>query len=327
MQSEEKRDPFSEAHPFVNFSYFVIVLGIGMFCLHPVLLIIAYIAALSYSSWLNGIRKTASLNGKFVLPGMLVVALVNPTFNHYGVTLLFTLENGNSITLESIIYGLILALVFAVTINWFAIVNQVMTRDKIVYLFGRILPASSLILAMVFRFVPKFSAQAARIRLGQQSIGRSWEQASWLQKVKQGGTIFSILLTWSLENAIETADSMKARGYGLKGRSAFAVYRFDRRNSLLLCALLAAAAALVWLFWQQGLTAQYNPQLLVAGMTTSFTPRDVLALGLYTAAANLPLGLAGFEAWQWRRALRFAKTDLDLPTYFYGGTKRDTIED
>ena len=30
----------------------------------------------------------------------------------------------------------------------------------------------------------------------------------------------SIVVTWSMENAIETADSMKARGYGTKKRTA-----------------------------------------------------------------------------------------------------------
>ena len=34
-------------------------------------------------------------------------------------------------------------------------------------------------------------------------------------------TILSIMVTWCLENAIETADSMKSRGCGLPGRSAF----------------------------------------------------------------------------------------------------------
>ncbi|MBQ4316926.1 MAG: hypothetical protein IJC20_01635 [Clostridia bacterium] len=38
------------------------------------------------------------------------------------------------------------------------------------------------------------------------------------------------MITWSLENAIETADSMKSRGYGLKGRTAFSIYRFDERD-------------------------------------------------------------------------------------------------
>ena len=46
------------------------------------------------------------------------------------------------------------------------------------------------------------------------------------------------MLTWSLENAIETADSMKSRGYGLPGRTAFSIYRFDDRDKMALGWLL-----------------------------------------------------------------------------------------
>jgi energy-coupling factor transport system permease protein len=38
------------------------------------------------------------------------------------------------------------------------------------------------------------------------------------------------MITWALENAIESADSMKSRGYGLKNRTAFSIYRFDERD-------------------------------------------------------------------------------------------------
>ncbi len=49
------------------------------------------------------------------------------------------------------------------------------------------------------------------------------------------------MVTWSLENAIETADSMRARGYGLPGRTSFSIYRFDSRDSSALAWLVSAA--------------------------------------------------------------------------------------
>jgi energy-coupling factor transport system permease protein len=44
----------------------------------------------------------------------------------------------------------------AAVISWFSCYNAVMTSDKFVYLFGRVIPALSLILSMTLRFVPKF---------------------------------------------------------------------------------------------------------------------------------------------------------------------------
>ncbi len=52
----------------------------------------------------------------------------------------------------------------------------------------------------------------------------------------------SILVTWALENAIDTADSMKDRGYVLPGRTAFSIYRFDRRDKERCCTCCYVAA-------------------------------------------------------------------------------------
>ena len=61
----------------------------------------------------------------------------------------------------------------------------------------------------------------------QSCIGRDTKNGSVFRRVGNAVKIFSIMVTWSLENAIETADSMRSRGYGLPGRTAFSIYRFD----------------------------------------------------------------------------------------------------
>ena len=105
-----------------------------------------------------------------------------------------------------------------------------MTSDKFVYLFGRVIPALSLVLSMTLRFVPKFKAQIQVVSEAQRCVGRDVSNGSVLQRLRNGITILSIMVTWALENAIETADSMKSRGYGLPGRTAFSIYRFDSRD-------------------------------------------------------------------------------------------------
>ncbi len=88
----------------------------------------------------------------------------------------------------------------------------------------------SLVLSMTLRFVPKFKHQMDTVVEAQRSIGRDVSTGSLWQRTRTAITIFSILVTWALENAIETADSMKSRGYGLRGRTAFSIYRFDERD-------------------------------------------------------------------------------------------------
>jgi energy-coupling factor transporter transmembrane protein EcfT len=91
-----------------------------------------------------------------------------------------------------------------------------MTSDKFVYLFGRIIPSMSLLLSMTLRFVPRFIAQIKVVSNAQKCVGRDASNGGVVQRVRNAITILSIMVTWALENAIETADSMKSRGYGLR---------------------------------------------------------------------------------------------------------------
>ena len=230
------RDSFSGYHPLVNFLYFALVLAFTMFFVHPVSLVISLFAALCYAISLNG-RRAVRFSLLYLLPMMLMAALLNPAFNHEGMTILTYLPSGNPLTLESILYGIAAAVMLASVITWFSCYTAVMTSDKFVYLFGRVIPALSLVLSMTLRFVPKFKAQLRVVSEAQRCVGRDVSNGSNIQRLKNGITILSIMVTWSLENAIETADSMKSRGYGLPGRTAFSIYRFDSRDK----------TALLWL--------------------------------------------------------------------------------
>ena len=251
------RDTFSSYHPAVNFLYFGLVMVLTMCWMHPVSLAITLSAAIAYNVYLNG-RKGARFSLCFLLPMMLLAAVVNPVFNHEGATILAYLPTGNPLTAESIYYGIAAALMIAAVISWFSCYTAVMTSDKFVYLFGRVIPALSLVLSMTLRFVPRFKAQLDTVREAQASLGRDVSEGSVLQRLKKAVTILSIMITWALENGIETADSMRCRGYGQPGRTAFSIYRFDSRDRLAMlwlvfCGLFLtggwAAGAFAWRYY------------------------------------------------------------------------------
>lgn len=83
---------------------------------------------------------------------------------------------------------------------------------------------------MALRFVPRFAAQLKIISNAQKCVGRDISQGNLLTRAKNGLKILSILITWALENAVDTADSMRCRGYGLPGRTAFSNFRLDSRD-------------------------------------------------------------------------------------------------
>ena len=238
------KDTFSSYHPIINFLYFGMVVVFLILFWHPACLVASLVSAVTYSIYLKG-RKAVRFGLIYMLPMMLLVMVVNPAFSHEGVTILTYLPSGNPLTLESIIYGISSAVMLATAITWFTCYSEIITSDKLVYLFGRIIPGLSLLLSMTLRFVPKFKAQLKVVSDARSDLGRDVSTGSVFERIRNAVAIFSILLTWALENAIETADSMKSRGYGLPGRSAFSIYQFDRRDRFALLWLFACCAYIV----------------------------------------------------------------------------------
>ena len=289
-------DTFSGFHPAVNFIFFALVLVFSMCFMHPVCLLISLVSSALYAIRLNG-EKAVRLSLRWFLPMLLLAAILNPAFNHQGVTILAYLPSGNPLTLESILYGLAAAVMLVSVMEWFICYTAVMTSDKFVYLFGRIIPALSLVLSMALRFVPRFAAQYRIVRQSQRCIGRDASSGSIFHRIRCGVTIFSVMVTWALENAIETADSMRSRGYGLPGRSAFSIYRFDSRDRAALLWMLCCGGFIIAGWIAGGFAFNYYPMLSAAPVT----PLSVLFPLAYLALCLTPVILDRKEERVWKR--------------------------
>ena len=81
------KDTFSNMHPFINFIFFALTIGFTMFIMNPVCLAVSFLCALLTALYLNG-KKAVRLSLVFLLPMILLIVLVNPIFNHEGMTIL-----------------------------------------------------------------------------------------------------------------------------------------------------------------------------------------------------------------------------------------------
>lgn len=277
------RESFRRFHPAVNFIYYIAVIGFGMFLLHPVFLTISWISAFLYAFYLNR-RKALKFTFFFVLPMMLLTAVLNPLFNHGGVTILFYFKNGNPVTLEALLYGLVMAALFGTTLLWFSSFNQVMTMDRLTAVFGRFLPSLSLVISMSLRFVPRYKERIKDMSNAQLGIGKDVRQGSLFTRVKNGLSMLSAMTTWALENGIETAESMRARGYGLSGRTSYQNLRFKKRDALAILTILLLAAVIIW--GQGAFTSTvFFPYVSIA----KITPMSLIIYLLYCLLCNFPL--------------------------------------
>lgn len=222
---------FENYHPIVLFIYFISVLVIAMFETNPVILGLTLLGEVLFALLLVE-KKRFVKDLVMILPFMLLVALTNPLFSHNGVTPLFFL-NGNAVTLEAILYGIDIAAMIMAVIYWFKCYQEVFGSDKFLYLFGKIIPKVALVISMTLRFIPLLRRQYKKIADAQKCLGM-YEDKSIIDKAKVVMKNVSILITWSLENSVDTSMSMKARGYGIKGRTNYHNFKIHKMDKILL---------------------------------------------------------------------------------------------
>ena len=82
------KSEFSRFHPTVQFIYFTSVIFFAMFIREPVFIGISLIFSILYSTYLGG-KKALKAIFAFIVPMFLLIAVINPLFNHAGVTIWF----------------------------------------------------------------------------------------------------------------------------------------------------------------------------------------------------------------------------------------------
>lgn len=305
---------FKGYHPLVNVLFFISIIAFGMLLRHPVYLVISFISSTAYYLKLSEKdgRKTVF---RFLLPMLLFVVIINSFFNHYGVITLFILPSGNNFTFEALVMGIVSGITVVSVIQWFFCCNEVVTEDKFMHIFGRILPKGALIVSMILRFVPLYRRRYKEISQARKCMGLNGTD-SFICKMKNTFKNIGILVSWSFENAIETADSMKARGYGLKGRTYYSRFQWHTGDTLALILLVLFDALIIFGLVSNSAYCIYNPYVIInqpseIGTTyiinelnltiNPFGFLSIISLIAFTLLCFLPLTIDLKEDIKWHR--------------------------
>ena len=265
-----------------------------MFSVNPVMAAISLFGGILFSVLLFGARAFFK-NLWFYSALYLLLSLTNPLFSHNGVTPLFFL-NGNPVTLEAILYGMEIAAVMVAVILWCRCFSAVMTSDKVFYLFGSVASKLSLVLSMALRFLPQLKRQWREIRDAQAAMGYYTERGI-VARIQGTMRIFSSLVGRALEDAVETGMSMKARGYGLHGRTHSSLFRFTRGDGILLfTSVLLTTATLVGTA-----TGVFDFYFYPAVTELPKAPVTLLFYGLFFVLCIFPFIFECQEALRWKR--------------------------
>ncbi|GAB3794379.1 energy-coupling factor transporter transmembrane component T [Virgibacillus kimchii] len=236
-------------HPFVLSVYYVFVIIGIMLYQHPVYLAAAVLLILFFHFMLDKGKRLKKWGWMIALMCTLII-LLTPLFNRRGNHILFYFMD-NQIMLEAVIQGIMIALTLAGILSVFVTFNIVLTADKFLFLFSKVFPQWALLTMLSMRFVPLLMRKIQDMQSIQQVKGLSLSQGSIRRRANNGMQLVQMLLTGALEDSIQAADSMSARGYGLQKRSNYQAYYMKRRDWSALCCLLFAGLFLFY-GWTRG---------------------------------------------------------------------------
>lgn len=261
---------FDRYHPAVALIYCGVLLAFSMAVMHPVYLLATFAGLAAYNAVLRG-AKSALSGMLWQAPLVLILAIANPLFVSAGSTELFRIGL-HAVYLEALCYGLCQGLMLVNVLLAFSIAAHVVSSDKVLRALGNATPTLALMISVTMRLVPQFvrrgkaiadtqkactaavsARSACTVSASSRSTGaRPDTNYARFAKPRRAALanslrLSTVLMSWGMEDSLETADAMRARGWGAATkRTTYQRYRF-RKTDAFACAFVAvltvAAAA------------------------------------------------------------------------------------
>ncbi len=252
---------------------------------HPVIAGISFIFAFLLRWRLTGIAKTLK-SLLYLLPMLVTIACFNALANDRGATALFAIGQ-RSFSLEALLYGLVSGVTLLTVLLWFSCYNDLMENGRFLAMLGKRLPVISMMVSMIFRYIPDTLRHGREIDMSQRALLGS-DDRHRKAKVTRAIRLASILMAWSMENAVETADAMKAKGYQSGLRRPYARVRWTQRDvtPTLLTVLLTCLAVIGIIMG--GAAFLFYPEWYIPSRALEGGRLYVLA-GVFSVLGALPL--------------------------------------
>jgi energy-coupling factor transport system permease protein len=234
---------FFMVHPAVIFVYYMGLFTFVFLFTHPLYMLTVMICSLSLALYYNGYLasrgtfKAALLIGTFML-------VLNPLTSHRGAHMLFYL-GGNPVTLEGIAYGAYNFILIITLLATFLSFNRLIDSERFLFLFSRVAPKTAFITNMTMRYIWLYRSRAGELSDVQKTRGGAEQKKGKIAGIKKAGMLLSALVSWSLEEGMKTAQVLKAKEYGRRGRSNYVLYKFTLADGLFLAIVLFLFVMLV----------------------------------------------------------------------------------
>jgi len=242
---------------------------LGMLVFQPVYLLLSLVGGLLFTVVTAG---PADFARKLVwmIPMLVLVCLANPFFSASGSTELLRM-GWMVVYVESLAYGACMGVLLVSTFLWFEAFALVLTPDRMLSTAGKALPTVSLVVSMAMGLVPQLLRRVHGMRRTLKACTCDDADARGTShmrgKLDEAARLSTMLVSWSLEDSLERADVMRARGWreDVK-RTSYRTYRLRDADKIALAALtllVAASGLLGWVALQQWRFYPTMPRLVV----------------------------------------------------------------
>jgi energy-coupling factor transport system permease protein len=200
--------------------------------------------------------------------------------------------NNKPITLEAFVYGICSAIMIISVLYWFKTFSLIMTSDKTIYITGRFSNKIAMIISMTLRYIPLFKLQFKKVSQTQQTLG-IYNTDNIIDNIKGKIRVFSVMVTWTLENGIITAESMEARGYGIGKRSQYSSYKLNSGDIAFL--IILVSLSVLSIVFISNSSFSFYPQI-----DYTATPTAYIGYASYFILTLLPVSIEVKEKIKWK---------------------------
>jgi len=260
------------------------MLVITMTSLNPILLLASFITSLIELLFLERDKSKLKTLIYLAIPVLIFMIIIQPLFSHTGSKVLFYI-NSSGVYLENYIYGAIVSLMLLASINWCFLIRILIDSEKMFYLFGKFSPSLGLFFTMTLRFIPLVKERLKEVDEGQKAMGLIRPDKGFLVNTRIRLKEFSVLLGWSIESSLETANSMESRGYGLKNRTSYHRFVLKKRDVV---TIIIEAVIFIYIFWQI-LSKAFRVYYLPIIILNKWNVLNILAIIVFIIEAMLPV--------------------------------------
>jgi len=285
---------FRDMNPFVILLYYIFCVTLPIVTLNPLIISATLISAVCYYLIISPKRKPIAL----WITVFVLTTVINPLFVHRGNTVLFVL-NDYPITFEALMYGVITGCAVVSGMILLVSFSEVMSSDRLIYIFGMLSPTSSVIFQMSFRQIKILSAKRKEIENAKTVMGE-FVCDDFIGRIRSKIKVYSALISWALENGIVTAESMEGRGFGKGQRTFYKQFSFTFTDFIFLILFVGSSVISIFSYLFGGISLEFYPS--ITGMSNNIL--TVTSYVCYFIFAFIPILISIDENLKWKSLMR-----------------------